>query len=66
MHNTASLFSTIDAAKYIEISLPALKYHIKEGNIKPVLVGNSLVFTKVQLDEFIKIRRAPGRPRKEQ
>ncbi len=60
------LYSTNEAAEYINFSVSALKYHIKQGNIKPQKIGHSLVFTKSQLDNFMSEKRQPGRPQKEQ
>lgn len=59
------LFSTTEAAEYLGISVPTLKYHLKKGNIKPEMVGNSLVFTEELLDQFKKSKRRPGRPGKD-
>jgi len=64
--NEKILYSTTDAAEYLNLSVAAIKYHIYVGrNIKPSLVGHSLVFTKEQLDQFQDNRRPPGRPRKQ-
>lgn len=61
------LYSTKAAAQYVRISLSAMKYHVHTAkNIIPRKVGNSLVFTQEQLDEFKANRRPQGRPRKEQ
>ena len=52
-----------EAAKYLGKTLKwkdprsSLKYHIYAGNIKPQLLGHSLVFTKQQLDEFLAAKR---------
>lgn len=59
------LYSTREAAQYLDLTESALKYHIYQGNIKPQKVGHSLVFTQAQLDKFNKTRRPQGRPRKE-
>ena len=60
------LYSTAEAAEYLDLSLAAIKYHIyRARTLKAHRVGNSLVFTQEQLDEFNKTRRPPGRPRKE-
>lgn len=59
------LFSTKDAAKYLNLSVPAVKYHIHQtSNLKGQLVGKTLVFTRADLDEFAKNRRPQGRPKK--
>lgn len=60
-----NIFSSTEAAEYLGISLPALKYHIRLKHVKPEMVGNSLVFTRKQLDKFKSTKRPPGRPRKE-
>ena len=57
------LYSTKTAAAHLSLSVPALKYHIYQGNVKPQKVGHSLVFTQAQLDEFQSNRRPRGRPR---
>jgi hypothetical protein len=60
------LLSTAEAADYLGLGVPAIKYHIYQGNIEPQRIGNSLVFTQAQLDLFKATRRKPGRPRKTQ
>lgn len=59
------LYSTQQAAQYLGLSLSALKYHIYEKHVEPQMIGNSLVFTQAQLDDFQKTRGSPGRPKKE-
>jgi len=60
---TTKLFSTAKAAKYLGLSLPALKYHIHIAhNITPQKIGGALIFTQDQLDEFQANRRPQGRP----
>lgn len=60
-------FSTEQAAKYLGLSVAAMKYHIYTAkNILPTLIGNSLVFTSEQLEQFKLNRRPQGRPKKEQ
>jgi len=60
------LYSMNDAARYLEMSLSNLKYHVHVGkNISPQKIGNSLVFDKSMLDRFLIERRKPGRPRKD-
>lgn len=46
-----NIYSTKEAAEYLGLSMPALKYHIYKGHITPQLMGHSLVFTKRQLDD---------------
>ena len=61
------LYSTQQAADYLGLSLSALKYHIHvAGNLHPAKVGNSLVFTQEQLDQFQSTRRSPGRPKSQE
>jgi excisionase family DNA binding protein len=61
------LFSTAEAAEYLGMSLDSFKYHVfRAGNITGQMVGNSLYFTKAQLDEFAAKKRGQGRPRNEE
>ena len=59
----AKFLGIAEAAKYLgkarhwKNPISSLKYHVYAGNIKPQLVGHSLVFTKQQLDEFLAARR---------
>lgn len=58
------LYSLVEAAEYLGIVPGTLKQHVYEAKtIEPQKVGNSLVFTKEQLDNFQKNRRRRGRPR---
>jgi excisionase family DNA binding protein len=58
-------FSTREAAEYLGLSFHTMKYHVHRAKtIEPVKLGNSLVFTRGQLDEFKATRRSPGRPKK--
>lgn len=63
---TKELYGTKDAAEYLGMSLPNVKYHVRVGNLCPVKIGKTLVFTRAQLDAFQKNRRPPGRPRKQE
>jgi hypothetical protein len=57
-------FSTREAADYLGISFNTMKYHIHYAkNIKGEKKGNSLIFTRGQLDEFKVARRSPGKPK---
>ena len=61
----SKLYGIHGAAKYLGISVAALKYHIHTSKtIAPARIGHSLVFTQDQLDQFKSNRRKPGRPRK--
>lgn len=57
------LFGTKDATEYLGLSVQGIWYHITNEHIFPTKVGNSLVFTRAQLDEFQATRRKPGRPK---
>ena len=59
------IYSTREAAAYLGISVPALKFYIRQGRLQPAKVGHSLVFTQNQLDAFKPTMRPSGRPRKE-
>lgn len=55
-----------EAAKYLGLSVSALKYHIFESKtLKPQKIGHSFIFTQAQLDEFKATKRSPGRPKKQ-
>lgn len=57
-------YSTAKAAEYLGITLGQMKYYVHTvKEIKPELIGHSLVFTKAQLDEFkpTLADRTPGR-----
>jgi len=64
------LMGTNEAAEYLKsllrggMSVAALKYHVRQGNITPTKIGKTLVYRRSELDEFAKNRRRPGRPRK--
>lgn len=57
-----SLHGTADAAEYLKLSVAGLKYHVREGNLEPRLIGKTWVFTEAQLNYFLRTRRGPGRP----
>ena len=62
-----NLYSTQEAAEYLGLSLSAIKDHVHAaGNLQPQKVGNSLVFTQEQLDQFQATRRSPGRPKSQE
>jgi hypothetical protein len=72
------LFSTKEAAKYLDITERMMKKYVhgeKSQNIPPLLTGgtlvaHTLVFTQEQLDTFkatvLATRRGRGRPRKDE
>ena len=59
------LYSTKDASKYLNLSLPAVKYHIRQKHLAGQLISKTLVFTQDELDQFKSTKRSQGRPRKE-
>ena len=62
-----TLYSTADAAEYLEMTVAAVKYHIHIAhNLAPQKVGRTLVFTQEQLDLFKSTKRGPGRPTKKE
>ena|GEM_PF-2936272 len=63
---TREVLSTNDAADYLGIAVITLKKYIHDSHeITGTMMGNSLMFTRQQLDEFYaKPRRPVGRPRK--
>jgi len=59
------LYSTKEAAAYLDMTIQGVWYHIQHGHLAPEKVGKTLVFTQAQLDEFQALRRPAGRPAKE-
>lgn len=55
---------TNDAAEFLGLSVPALKYHLRLGHLSGQLIGRSLVFTRTELERFAAIPRPRGRPRR--
>lgn len=61
---TLRLYSTDEAAAYLGISPAAVKYHVHQaGNLHPLLVGKTLLYTGAELDRFQANRRPAGRPK---
>lgn len=59
------IFSTREAAEYLGLSLHTMRYHIHYvKTIKGQKMGNSLMFTREQLDDFKANKRSAGRPKK--
>lgn len=57
------LYTTAEAAKYLGLSVSALKNHIYEvGDLHGHKVGNVLLFTQAELDRFRREKRPRGRP----
>ncbi len=58
------IFSTQEAAGYLKLSVASVKYHLYHAkDLKGEMFGNSLMFTKDQLDHFQVNKRPPGRPK---
>ncbi len=58
-------FSTNEAAEYLDLAVPTVKYHLyRSKRLNGQMIGNSLMFTRDQLDEFKVVRRPVGRPQK--
>ena len=58
-------FSTNEAAKYLDLSIPTIKYHLyRSKKLSGQMFGNSLMFTRDQLDKFEATPRPVGRPPK--
>lgn len=56
------LYSTREAAEYLGLSIPGLKYHLYQArDLTPQKVGKTLVFTCSELDRFRQSRRQPRR-----
>lgn len=55
-------YSTADAAEYLGIKVPSVKYHVRKGHLVPIMMGHSWLFMKDELDRFASIPRKTGRP----
>ena len=57
-------FSTAQAAEYLGLAIPTVKYHIYEAAtlVPDTKIGRTLMFTRETLDQFQATRRKPGRP----
>lgn len=61
------IYSTREAAEYLGVSFDTMKYYIHYAKtIEGERMGNSLMFTRSQLDEFHATKRSSGRPKKSQ
>ena len=62
-----ALYGTAEAAEYVGLSQSGLRYYlyVKKSLVPHKKIGQSLIFTREQLDRFQETRRGPGRPRKE-
>lgn len=60
------LFTSAEAAEYIGRSIESIRKYVQRGQLTPceLKVGVSNLFTKFELDRFLKHKRSPGRPRK--
>lgn len=61
-----NLYSTSEAARYLGLSVVALKKHIYQiGDLIPdKKIGNALIFTQETLDMFQAKRKPVGRPKR--
>lgn len=60
------LYSTAEAAGYLGEDVGVIKYNYYiTGKLEGSLKGNSLIFTKADLDEFQAKRKGRGRPPKQ-
>lgn len=58
-------YTPLEAADYTGKGLATIKRHMKNENLVPIrLDGRTRVFTKAQLDEWVKNVGGKGRPRK--
>ena len=57
-------FSTNEAAKYLNLSVASIRYHLyRAKDLTGASLGNSLMFTREELDRFHSNKRPPGRPK---
>ncbi len=56
------LFSISDAAQFLGVSVPTIKYHVKQGNLTGRHVGHSRIFTRSELEKFQANRKPAHRP----
>ena len=58
-------FSTSEAAEYLDLSIPTIKYHLyRSKKLSAQMFGNSLMFARDQLDKFKATPRPVGRPKR--
>ena len=58
-------FTTNEAAKYLSLSVPTIKYHRYTSRmLSGRMFGNSWMYTRKELDEFKANKRPAGRPKK--
>jgi excisionase family DNA binding protein len=55
--------TTKQAARYLNLSVATVKYHVKEGNLIPEKPGHDLLFPRGELERFEREKRNPGRPK---
>lgn len=60
------LFDFAGAAEYTGLTASSIKYHVYTvGDLEFHKLGNSVLFTRTQLDAFKAAKREVGRPHKE-
>ena len=61
-----TVFDVSGAAQYVGLSVPSIKYHLyRAHDLSGHQIGNTLLFTRSELDHFLTRKQSPGRPRKE-
>ena len=57
-------FSTKEAAEYLNLGVRSIYYHLyRAKDLRSELIGNSLMFTREELDRFHSNKRPSGRPK---
>lgn len=58
----SDLYSTEQAADFLGLAVPTVKYHVKKGTLTPVVVAGRWVFTEEELERFKSTPRPKGNP----
>lgn len=60
------LYTSAEAADYIGLGIDSVRRYVQRGLITPceLRVGTANLFSKAELDRFLREKRRPGRPRK--
>ena len=65
MEKETDLMGTSDAARYLQVGVETLNYHVRVGHVTPQVIGRTRLFTRAQLDALRpRIGQRPGRPPK--
>ena len=69
MKKDNELMGTRDAARYLEVGVETLNYHVRAGHVTPQVIGRTRLYTRAQLDALrpkIGVKRGPKpKPRDE-